>query len=183
MKLRRSSCAVSESVGGAFEQVGRPCAIPQLHIAIGGPCAPVRLPGTWSVKAQRSNASKRTGALVDAYLELMLGLFALRLPAVQAVLQTQPSNFAINSSLPGLAVLFDGDDMTRAMQSPNAPELRVAVGQTSRIFISGYVGHADVARDLSVSHDRTGDSVLSPRAKCMWSRWSPTMRLVTACRR
>ena len=83
-----------------------------------------------------SEASKRTGELIGAYLEMMLGIFSLRLPAVQAVLQTHPSSFSINTSMPGIGIMFDGGDMTRVMQSPSAPALAIAVGQVSRMFVA-----------------------------------------------
>ena len=80
--------------------------------------------------------NRRAGELVGAYLEMMLGVFSLRLPAVQAVLQGQPSSFSILSSFSGVGIQFDGGEMTRVMQAPDAPELRIAVGQVSRVFVA-----------------------------------------------
>lgn len=78
-----------------------------------------------------------TGPLLDAYLEMVLGVMALRMPEVQSAIERADATFAVTSSQPGKDLVLDTAGMIGAIRRDGqaSPSLRHPFTQINSMFL------------------------------------------------
>lgn len=88
-----------------------------------------------NMSAKSRDTRERARLVLNAFVEALVGIFALRLPAVQEVICRNAPEMSVESSYPGQSLILDAKRTARECQT-NGPDIRAVVDQIVFAFVA-----------------------------------------------